>query len=54
MKLDPQITEPVMVHLLLTLTAITGTLSLQTLCNPLSKDELKEGWTFVHPFFCAY
>ena len=47
----PQITERVMVHLQQTLTAITGTLSLQTLCNPFSEDELKEGWAFVHPFF---
>ena len=36
----PQITEQVTVHLQLTLTAITGTLSFQTLCNPFSEDEL--------------
>ena len=47
----PPITVQVMVHLQLTLTAITGTLSLQTLCNFLYKDEQIKGWAYVHPFF---
>jgi len=50
MKPVPQITEQVMVHLQLTLTVTTDTLSWLTLCNPFSEDELK-GWASVHPFF---
>ena len=49
----PQITVQVMVHLQQTLTAITGTLSLQTLCNPFSEDELKRV-DLCPPFFYAY